>query len=316
MNADEIDKKPQPNKRFGIGEIYGQSFVGISNNERKDLIDLDAKSRLDCPFLLSFSELAPNKKKNQFQCSKNSGVCSIRNFSESQNFGPLTATCPTRFYENGTVFREIGKHLLGDENAKIAKEIPFLESTVKKKNATKGPSVGKIDMVMASTKGGAFTWCAVELQAVYFSGTKMEDDYPAIRKFSGNGVPMPHPKGRRPDYRSCGPKRLMPQLQTKVPTLRRWGTKLAIVVDRPFFESLSKMKTEEDISNCDIAWFVVRFDEVEGENRFELVVDNVVYTTLEESVAGLTAGKPMSRDSFENNLKKKMGFQDQDSFSF
>ncbi|WP_417810105.1 NotI family restriction endonuclease [Thalassospira alkalitolerans] len=316
MTADEIDEKSQKNKRFGIGEIYGQNFVGISNDERKELIDLDAKLRLECPFLVSFPDLAPNRKKDQFKCSKSSGVCSIRNFSGSQNFGPLTATCPTRFYENGTVFREIGRHLLGDEDARIAKEIPFLESTVKKKSATKGTSVGKIDMVMASTKQGKFSWCAVELQAVYFSGTKMEDDYPAIRKFSGNGVPMPHPKGRRPDYRSSGPKRLMPQLQTKVPTLRRWGIKLAIVVDRPFFESLSKMKTEEDISNCDIAWFVVSFDEVKGENRFELVVDSVAYTTLEESVVGLTAGKPMSRDSFEDNLKKKMGFDDQDSFSF
>jgi len=30
----------------------------------------------------------------------------------------------------------------------------------------------------------------------------------------------------------------MPQLQVKVPTLRRWASKLAVAVDRPFFEDL------------------------------------------------------------------------------
>ena len=39
---------------------------------------------------------------------------------------------------------------------------------------------------------------------------------------------------RRPDWRSSSAKRLMPQLQIKAPTLRRWGTKLAVAVDMPF----------------------------------------------------------------------------------
>ena len=43
---------------------------------------------------------------------------------------------------------------------------------------------------------------------------------------------------RCPDWRSSGAKRLMPQLQIKVPTLRRWGAKLAVAVDAPFFASL------------------------------------------------------------------------------
>lgn len=184
MTSDKIDKKPQTNKRFGIGEIYGQNFVGISNNERKELIDLEAKSRLDCPFLLSFPELAPNKKKNQFQCSKNSGVCSIRNFSENQNFGPLTATCPTRFYENGIVFREIGKYLLGDEDAKISKEIPFLESTVKKKNAAKGtlikivPFITPIFVVMVAASLNHF---------LTIRRTRSKDNAEIAQKIIGEG---------------------------------------------------------------------------------------------------------------------------------
>ena len=45
---------------------------------------------------------------------------------------------------------------------------------------------------------------------------------------------------RRPDYRGGAPKRLMPQLQIKVPTLRRCR-KMAVVVDRAFFDSVGEM---------------------------------------------------------------------------
>ena len=30
----------------------------------------------------------------------------------------------------------------------------------------------------------------------------------------------------------------MPQLEIKVPTLRRWSSKLAVAVDKPFFEAV------------------------------------------------------------------------------
>ena len=115
---------------------------------------------------------------------------------------------------------------------------------------------------------------------------------------------MPFPAlMRRPDYRSSGPKRLMPQLQTKVPTLRRWGKKMAVVVDRSFFNALGKMEDVRDISNCDIAWFIVSFDE--STDPIKLVRESVCFTTLERAVEGLTGGVPVTLDEFEKRIKEK-----------
>jgi hypothetical protein len=64
---------------------------------------------------------------------------------------------------------------------------------------------------------------------VYFYGASMTAEFKMLRYHEAAGVPFL--AGHRPDYRSSGPKRLMPQLQIKVPSLRRWGKKMAVVVD-------------------------------------------------------------------------------------
>jgi hypothetical protein len=236
-------------------------------------------------------------------------VCSIRNFTErddGQHFGPITTTCPIRFYEKGIVFKSIGEILLGDQDAKIAKEIPFLMKPPSvDETETSNRDVGRIDMVLVSNSHQTMEWCAVELQAVYFSGGEIKKDHPNIRNHSGNGVPMPG-VNRRPDFRSSGPKRLMPQLQIKVPTLRRWGKKMAVVVDRSFFSALGEMDDVQDVSNCDIAWFVVSYNEQVGNIFPEIVIDDVRFTTLERAVEGLTAGIPTTLSEFENKVIQKL----------
>jgi hypothetical protein len=140
---------------------------------------------------------------------------------------------------------------------------------------------------------------------LYFSGGAMPKDFEVIKQHAGAGVPPTGGK-RRPDYRSCGPKRLMPQLQIKVPTLRRWGKKMAVVIDRAFFDSLGAMDDVRDVSNADIAWFVVRFDEDEAAGTAKLTVDQVRYTTLERAVEGLTAGVPTTLADFEQKIRGKI----------
>jgi hypothetical protein len=162
--------------------------------------------------------------------------------------------------------------------------------------------------VLVSSKtpqGAPMTWAALEIQAVYFSGNAMKGEFEAFNDTTVDWVVFPAGR-RRPDYRSSGPKRLMPQLQIKVPTLRRWGKKMAVVVDRAFFDSIGEMDNVPDISNADIAWFVVRFEEVEGENRTRIVRDEVRYTTLERSVEGLTGGKPVPLRTFEGRINDKL----------
>lgn len=300
---------------YGIGEWYGRLYSSLGHAGRMELVVLPKFAPVECPFMADMPGLAPRGKTI---CNKLGGVCSLRSFTPDADgkivFGPITATCPNRFLDGGTVFDEIGRTLLRTDSALIVKEIPFLvrpqavgEFVDADMNVSSdNEDVGRIDMVMVHPDKERLDWCAVELQAVYFSGGAMSKDYQVIRHHQGDDVPMPG-ASRRPDFRSCGPKRLMPQLQIKVPTLRRWGKKMAVVVDRPFFDSLGPMDCVPHVSNSDIVWFIVRFDENSTGSGATMAVDEVRYTTLERAVEGLTAGVPTSLDDFETKIRNKLG---------
>lgn len=160
-------------------------------------------------------------------------------------------------------------------------------------------------MVLVNTKSPFFEWCALEMQAVYFSGKSMSSELRALKSWDGPGIPFPTGI-RRPDFRSSGPKRLMPQLQVKVPTLSRWGKKTAVVVDEAFWQSLSPMDEVEHVSNCDIAWFVINYRHKSDEGRFQLDGAALHHTTLDHAVKGLTGGIPSSREQFEAELRRRL----------
>ena len=195
--------------------------------------------------------------------------------------------------------------MLGHEEPLVISEIGFLERRQGKGSGQQadGSEVGRIDNVLVHPDLDVLQWCALEIQAVYFSGGAMTREYAALIKHKGSSIPFPVAH-RRPDYRSSGPKRLMPQLQIKVPSLRRWGKKMAVVVDDSFFSSLGEMDAVDDVSNCDIAWFVVKYDESGGEARLRR--DFVRFTTLERAVEGLTGGDPVSLPTFEGRIREKL----------
>lgn len=295
---------------YGIAEWYGRLFISLSADERRQF--LEPSSTPECPFLASVPDLAPKGKTG---CSKKGGVCSIRNFIQTDDggtqFGPITATCPNRFLENGSVVQHIGNLLLGSVRPLVAKEIPFLRRNATESEGTdhdppiaSRDDVGKIDLVFLHPDKEPKEWCAVEMQAVYFSGAAMSKDENNIRMGTGNAVPVPGGQ-RRPDFRSSGPKRLMPQLQIKVPSLRRWGKKMVVIIDRPFLDAMAKMPSVEHISNSDIVWLVVDYDEAFSPGTATLVIDRAIFTTLEDSVVGLTAGLPTTLPEFESRLVKK-----------
>ena len=132
----------------------------------------------------------------------------------------------------------------------------------------------------------------------------MRNEFALLRHHEGDQLPFPA-KSHRPDYRSSGPKRLMPQLQTKVPSLRRWGKKMAVLVDHSFFAAMGRMRPVTHISNSDVLWFIVRYEQTEA-GRFRLVPEDVHLTTLEDSVEGLTAGVPASLEIFEQRILDKL----------
>jgi hypothetical protein len=97
----------------------------------------------------------------------------------------------------------------------------------------------------------------------------------------------------------------MPQLQIKVPTISRWGKKMAVVIDRAFWDSLSDMREVRELSNCEIVWFVVSFAPTK-DGRFALQRHETHFTTLINAVEGLTGGTPMSLERFESQIRDRL----------
>jgi hypothetical protein len=300
--------------RFGIGEWYGRSFVRLTREERLELSQKalgPARDNPDCPFLGDGTR----------RCWKKGGICSLKLYKDDGNGnataaegadGSLRVMCPTRFGHSGTIFKIIGKTLLNTAQPRVVSQVRFLrrrktlavdaddgESALKQRE-----DVGNIDHVLLHPEMARLEWCALEIQAVYFSGEEMRGLFEHIRDYDGPSIPFPD-KGRRPDYRSSGPKRLMPQLQIKVPTLRRWGKKMAVVVDLPWFRTnVVDVATVDDVSNCDIAWFTVELDE--RTDPATLVVNKPALQTLERAVEGLTGGHPVALPEFESRIREKL----------
>ena len=300
--------------RFGIGEWYGELFANLDMSQRQRFANMQFTAKRDrepqlCPFQSHPGHLV--------HCNKEGGVCTLRMYEQDprstrvrvseRESGRLRTVCPNRFEEERSIYKWVGTTILETQEPRIVPEVGFLERPKDDQAQTRRSArddVGRIDKILVAPGNGPLRWCALEVQAVYFSGDSMKREWPNIRDHVGAGLPMPVGR-RRPDYRSSGPKRLMPQLQIKVPSLRRWGKKMAVVIDLDFWQAMGRMEVVRDVSNCDIAWFVVAYNET--NDRAKLVLHDVYLTTLERSIEGLTAGLPVSLEVFEQRIRAKLG---------
>lgn len=295
-----------------LGALQEKAVLGTLTRREQDrldvltaLLDQQHLGEKSCPFRTDTAHPT---------CTKPGGVCSLRLYTDNDGpFRPLEgdrgmirALCPYRFHQDDVAFRHIGYRLLGDPNPTQVGEVGFLESTGNLDSAA-GEDVGRIDMILVAEKTLAHVdlkWCAVEVQAVYFSGREMAIEFLDIIERSG--APAMPVEGRRPDYRSSGPKRLMPQLQIKVPTLRRWGKKMAVLVDKAFFFSMGEMRRVEHLSNCDVVWFLADFVRDPGDPIYRLEIVEEFGTTLESAIEGLTGGEAVSLEEFEGRIRGKI----------
>jgi len=316
--------------RYGIAEWFGKDITKMSAADRKQYASLCANQQKPdtshqapiCPFL---STLIPGAR-----CNKTGGVCSIRKFSDAGNGvgapvkgDHVVTVCPSRFLqrvsEDRSLFEWISEKMLDVRKPTIIKETPFLrkitdanrepdiEADMEEESKEEGKKAGRIDWILVkpdSLSNSELEWCAVETQALYFSGGNMNSEFEAYA-VQPSSVLFPAGK-RRPDYRSSGPKRLAPQLDVKVPVLRTWGKKVVVVIDRYFFENMNtladaypKAKGEQEKrDNAEIVWFVVSYDE-----NLNLKADTIVYTNLESSRVALNATEPLSKADFTAALK-------------
>ena len=245
-------------------------------------------------------------RKDSAPCSKSGGVCSIRTYEQvgAGYLGKPTSqpviVCPIRFEEQDLLVRWLAE-IAGfpPTEAQVAREVPFMVGTTTRRPA------GKIDLVVAKTADGGIVWHGLEIQAVYFSGKGMESEFTALENTGEIGLPFPDAL-RRPDWRSSSAKRLMPQLQIKAPTLRRWGSKIAVAVDSEFFNAIGgpSLNPSHDLNDGDVIWLIPRLEEQAGRHRLSRGHWEVL--TLEDSTAKLLAASTIRKDAFEQMLRTKL----------
>lgn len=286
-----------PAPRYGIAEWFGEPLLALSPSRRAELARRATERRgaPSCPF-----------QQGDAACSKKGGVCSIQRYESTDDgqiavaVGEPVVVCPRRFEESRTLIQWLAEIVgIDADETHVAREVPFMMGTRTKKPA------GKIDLVIAGPSEPNFRWYGLEIQAVYFSGEGMQEEFQ--RMGSGDGaLPFPN-KVRRPDWRSSSAKRLMPQLEIKVPTLRRWSSKLAVAVDKPFFEAVGgpSEQASQDLDEGDIIWLVPEFQRA-ADHAIRMERGHFEVLTLEDSRPRLLAAETISRSEFEQTLRRKL----------
>lgn len=291
--------------RYGISEWFGKDISSLNARGRRQFSNVALADNSDanpnCPFVSEWF--------SDDQCNKKGGVCSIRKFNATPEGGGsavpddlVVTVCPLRFINND-VFSWVSRVMLGTENAIKVKETPFLRSTSEDSDF----KAGRIDWILVDPRTLDMpdpSWCALETQSVYFSGENMGVEFQAYSEEPGM-VLFPVGK-RRPDYRSNGPKRLSPQLDVKVPVLRGWGKKVAVLVDRFFFSNMGEMQDvfararndQERLDNSEVVWFIVDYDA-----EMKMIPFRVAYSTLDASRSALNATQPLGKTEFTDGLR-------------
>jgi hypothetical protein len=158
-------------------------------------------------------------------------------------------------------------------------------------NDANGATAGNIDVVCVSyDRHGTVTgYGALEVQSVYISGNIRgpfqmfmserkrfeQQDWRKLLKYP------------RPDFLSSSRKRLAPQLMFKGGIIAHWGRKMAVALDRSFFETLPAL-VEVPRSDADLAWFVYELRREKANGRYQLCRYQTVYTRLEDSMRTIT----------------------------
>jgi hypothetical protein len=248
---------------LSIAEVFGSSVTNNSAEARR------RREQKLCPF-------------RQDRCNKGNlkdplGICS---FTNGQMAGVV---CPNRFLESGRIFTDVGRIAFGaGERVLVAPEIRILRV-----GDGKGRRIGKVDYIIAKLDSfqQVCDFAALEVQAVYFSGSSIK---PSFHEFLATSK-LPATSDRRLDYRSSAQKRLMPQLNLKVPVFRRWGKRFFVAVDSLFFSSLPKFKAVASIENSEITWLVYEFQR--DDKGFIMQAPRLVFTLWEDVLTALREGQ-------------------------
>ena len=233
-------------------------------------------------------------------CTKSSkidplGVCTL---SDGQS---AAALCPVRFLEHQRIFADAAAIAFGQGSSfGVFPEIRILEIPHKDEGG-RSNKIGKVDFLLGEIDDGRITdFAAVEIQAAYFSGgslRKVFEHFMTERSLDGIDT------RRRPDFRSCAQKRLIPQLQLKIPVFRRWGKKFFVVVDKEFFDSLPAVP-ETTPSNSELTW--LSYPIVHDGLAYSLSDPRIAYSEWDEIQNSLREGKPPEPHEIIREMQAKL----------
>ena len=213
-------------------------------------------------------------------------------------------TCPVRFRENWIITGDAASFF-------FPKNSPWTSLTEVRLNDASGKSAGNIDLVLVSyDDSGAITdFGALEIQAVYISGN-VRDSFEYFIKNAAESSITTWPdqaNNPRPDFLSSSRKRLAPQLLFKGGILHSWKKKIAIVLNKAFFDTLPVLPSVAK-EEADIAWLVYDLELLGKSNRAQYKLRKVdeVYTQFEPALQSITMPTPGDMSDFVKSLQVRL----------
>jgi len=275
--------------RHPLAEVFGFMADDQTSNARR------YRSNRLCPFNNRVPNCTKDKAKNPL------GVCSIM-----QNGKPVII-CPVRFREDWLITDDAASFFFGNN-------VHWSSLTEVRLNDANGKSAGNIDVVLVAydDQGKVTDFGALEIQAVYISGN-VRDPFEQYMKDPDSNFAMnwtDQPSYPRPDFLSSSRKRLAPQLLFKGGILHSWKKKMAVAINKCFFDTLPTLKAVNK-DEAEIAWFIYDLDPVkDGEHdRYRLRKIDEVYTGFQEAMLSITTAVPGKIEDFLRLLQEKLDEQ-------
>ncbi len=266
-----------------LTEVFGfptGNFSALANRHRAKRL---------CPYNNKVPNCTKDKAKDPL------GVCSIFDNND------IAITCPIRFRQDWLIADDAASFFFSQYDSWTS----LTEVRLPDKH---GRSAGNIDVVLVAynDRGRVIDFGALEIQAVYISGN-IRNAFEHYMKDPQNHHDMKWEGANypRPDYLSSSRKRLAPQLIYKGGILNKWGKKIAVAVDRSFFNTLPKLP-ETQRENADIAWLVYDLVLDPSKERYYLTNWQSIYTEFMPALETITTTEAGSVDDFIEHLQHKL----------
>jgi hypothetical protein len=274
-------------------EVYGYHSREEVPARGESVMQTKSGSRIfssECPFT-GFACTKSTDTDEEIGETRPLGVCS----ATSRDGSPVI-TCPERF-KSAVVWDDLERHLFPEADG----EFFVLEE------GRLGDS-GRIDLLPVVRRDGEIVdFAAVEIQASYFSGSSIREEFISYMNRIGDGhPPEPTPGNRQMDYRSCVDKRLLPQLEEKVETMEAWGRTFAVVLQSIAFDNSNIASRVSRVPHDEATFLFLTYEYIESTPQYQLQLDEVFPTTLAEIDEAIGGSSVPDEDEFVAYLERKL----------